>query len=123
MTKRATIRINLFKRKSGVHSVMPPRQIIFGKEFKTTLCKMGELVLAYEVQANNKTSKPRAFFPLYIEPNDGGTSHSVFKTSTKMVIITSRYKTVSMPNNVIKVVNQMKKDEGMPDRIVFLQHT
>ena len=49
MTRRATILINSFRRKSGVHAVMSPRQIIFGKKFKTPLCKMGELVLAYDV--------------------------------------------------------------------------
>ena len=54
MKKRATILINSFKRKSGVHAVMSPRQILFGKKFKTPLCKMGELVLAYDVKLNKK---------------------------------------------------------------------
>ena len=35
ITKRATVLINSFRRRSGVHSVMSPRQIIFGKKFKT----------------------------------------------------------------------------------------
>ena len=82
MTKRATVIINSFRRKSGVHSVMSPRQIIFGKKFKTPLYKMGELVLAYVLQSNNNKSQPRAFYALYIGPNDGGTGHSVFKLST-----------------------------------------
>ena len=73
MTKCATVFINSFRRKSGVHSVMSPRKIILGKKFKILLCKMGELVLAYDIQSNNKTSKPRAFYALYIRPNDGGT--------------------------------------------------
>ena len=38
MTKRATILINSFRRKSGVHSVISPRQIRFRKKFKTPLC-------------------------------------------------------------------------------------
>ena len=80
--------INSFRRKSGVYSIMSPRQIIFGKKFKTPLCKMGELVLAYDVLSNNKTSKPRTFYTLYIGPNDGGTGHSVFKLSSKKMIIT-----------------------------------
>ena len=82
MTKRATVRINSFRRISGVHSVMSLRQIIFGKKSKKPLCKMGELVLEYDVLSNNKTSKPRAFYALYIGLNDGGTGHSVFKLST-----------------------------------------
>jgi len=102
-----------------VHSVTSPKQIIFRKKFKTSLCKMGELVLAYDVQFNNKTSKPRALYALYIGPNDGSTGHSVFKLSTKNMITTPRCKPVPMPDNVIEVVNQMRKDEGMPDGTVF----
>ena len=48
MTKRATILINSFRRKSGVHAAMSPKQIIFRKKFKTPLCKMGDLVLSYD---------------------------------------------------------------------------
>ena len=80
---------------------------------------MGELVLAYDAPSNNKTSKPRAFYALYIEPNDGGTGHLVFKLSTKSMIITPICKSVPMPDNVIKVVNQMREDDGSPDRIIF----
>ena len=109
MTKRATILINSFRRKSGVHSVIPPRQIIFGKKFKTPLCKMGELVLAYDVKSNNKTSKLRALYALYIRPNDGSTGHSVFKLSTKSMIVTPRCKPIPMLDDVIEVVNKMGK--------------
>ena len=52
-------------------------------------------------------------------PNDGGTGHSVFKLSTKQVIITPRCKPVPMPDNVINVVNKMGEEEGMPNGIHF----
>ena len=119
MTKRATVLINSFRRKSRVHSIMSPRQTIFGKKSKTQLCKMGELVLAYEVLSNNKTSEPRAFYALYIGPNDGGIGYSVFKLSTKKIIITPRFKPMSILDDVIKVVNQMGEDDGSPDGIIF----
>ena len=45
MTRRVTILINSFRRNSGVHAVMSPRQLLFRKKFKTPLCKMGEIVL------------------------------------------------------------------------------
>ena len=61
MVKRVTVLINLFRRKSGIHLVMSPRQILFGKKFKTPLCKIGELVMAYNVTASNSTTHPRAF--------------------------------------------------------------
>ena len=83
MLKRVTVLINSFRRKSGVHVVMLPRKILFGKKFKTPLCKIGELVMAYNVTSSNKTTDPRAFFALYIGPNDSGTSHTVFKFATK----------------------------------------
>ena len=68
-------------------------------------------MLAYDVQANNKTPQPRAFYALYIRPNDEGTSYLVFKLSTKQTIITS--------DVVINVVSKMWKEEGMPNGIHF----
>ena len=99
--------------------MLSPRQILYGKKFRTLLCKMGELVMAYTVRANSKTSRPRAFYALYIGPNDGGTGHSVFKFSTKKMIITTKCKPVPIPDDVIDVMNKMGKDEEMPDRIRF----
>ena len=75
LMKRVVVLINSFRRKSGVHPVMSPRQIMFGKKFKTPLCKIGELVMAYNVTAANKTITPRALYALYIGHNDGGTGH------------------------------------------------
>ena len=41
MVKRVVVLINSFRRESGVHPVMSSRQILFGKKFKTPLCKIG----------------------------------------------------------------------------------
>ena len=119
MTKRASVLINLFRRKPVIHSLMSPRQIIFENKFKTPLCKMGELVLAYDVLSNNRTSKPRVFYALYIGQNYGGKGHSVFKLSMKKMIITPRCKPIPMADNIIKVINQMGEDDRSPDGIVF----
>ena len=54
MTRRVTVLINSFRRKSGVHTVMSLRQILFGKKFEIPLCKIGELVLVYDVKSDNK---------------------------------------------------------------------
>ena len=83
VVKRFTILINSFNRKLGVHSATSPRQILFGKKLKTQLCKIGELVMANAVKANNKTALPRVFYALYIGPYDSGTSHIICKLSTK----------------------------------------
>ena len=98
---------------------MSPTQITFVNKFKNPLYKLGELVFAYDVQANNKTPKPRAFYALYVGSNDRGINHSVFKLSTKKMIIAPRCKPILMSDNIIKVVNQTRKDEGMPNGIVF----
>ena len=66
MLKRVVVLINSLRRKSGVHPVISPRQILFGKKFKTLLCKISKLVVAYDITANNKTMIPRAFYALYI---------------------------------------------------------
>ena len=80
---------------------MSPRQLLFGKKFITPLCKMGELMLAYDIKSNNKSSKPRAFHALYIGLNNTGTGHSVFKLATKNRIVPPRCKPILMPDDVI----------------------
>ena len=119
MLKRVTVLINSFRRKSGVHPVMSPRQILFGKKFKTPLCKIGELVMAYDVTSSNRTTDPRAFFALYIGPNDSGTGHIVFKFATKRLVTIPKCKLKPMVEDVVKVANEMGKQEGMPDGIQF----
>ena len=64
MVKRVTILINSFRGNSGVHPVMSPRQLMFGKKSKPPLNKIGELVMAYDVTSKNMTAYPRAFFAL-----------------------------------------------------------
>ena len=98
---------------------MSPRQILFGKKFKTPLCKIGEVVMAYDVTANNKTTIPRAFYALYIRPNNSGTGHQVFKLSSKQLVTSPKYKPVLMPDDVIQVVNDMGIQGGMPSGINF----
>ena len=119
LMKRAVVLINSFRRKSGVHPVMSPRQILYGKKFKTPLCKIGELVMAYDVTANIKTTTPRAFYALYIRPNHGETGHQVFKLSTKRMITTPKCRPIPMPDDIIKVVNDLGEQDDMPTGIEF----
>ena len=95
---------------------------IFGIKFKTPLCKIGELVKTYDVTSSNKTTNKRAYVALYIGPNDSGTGHIVFKLGTKQLVTTPKCKPKPMAKDVVKVVNEMGKQEGMPDGIQF-QHT
>ena len=90
IVKQVTVLINSFRSKSGVHPVMSPRQLLLSRKFKTPLYKIGELVVAYNVTASNKIVHPRAFFSLYIGPNDSGSGHIVFKLSTKQLVTTPK---------------------------------
>ena len=98
---------------------MSPRQILFGRKFKTPLCKIGELVMTYDVTAKNKTRISRALYAFYIGPNDNGTGHQVFELLLKHIVTTPKCKHVPMPDNLTQVVNDMGKQEGMPNRIQF----
>ena len=98
---------------------MSPRQILFGKKFKTPLCKIGELVMVYNVTASNKTTHPRALYTLYIGLNDSGTGHVAFKPSTKQLVTTLQCKPVPTPEDIVQAVNEMGRQEGIPDRIRF----
>ena len=119
MLKRITVLINLFRSKSGVYPVMSRRQILFGKKFKTLLCKIGELVMAYDVTSSHKIPDARAFFALYIGRNDSGTCHIVFKLGIKQLVTTPKCKPKPMAEDVVIVVNKMGKQERIPDRIQF----
>ena len=66
-----------------------------------------------------KTTDLRVFFALYIEPNDSGTGHTVFKLSTKQLVTTPKCKPKPMAEDVVKVVTEMSKQEEIPDKIQF----
>ena len=75
--------------------------------------------MAYNMTSSNKTTDPRAFFVLYIGPNNIGTGRIVFKLRTKRLVTTPKCKPKPMAEDVVKVVNEMGKQEGMPDGIQF----
>ena len=56
MVKSITVFINSSRRKSGVHPVMSPKKLMFRKESKTPICKIGKSVMAYDVISNNMTA-------------------------------------------------------------------
>lgn len=120
IVKRVVVLINSFARKSGVHSVMSPRQIMFGRKFMPPLCKIGELVLSYDTYGSNNTGQKRAFYGLYIGPNENGTGHHVFKLQTKRMVTTPKCKLKPMSQDVIDIVNKLGEEEGVPDGIQFL---
>ena len=49
---------------------------------------------------------PRTFYALYIGPNDNGIGHSIFKLSTKQILITMKNQPVPVPEDLIKIINE-----------------
>ena len=60
----------------------------------------------YNNNASSKTLYSRKLYTLFIGPNDSCTSHSIFKLSTKKILITPKYKSVPMPEDLIVTINE-----------------
>ena len=75
--------------------------------------------MAYNVTASNNTTNPRAFFALYIGPNDSPSGHIVLKLLTKRLVTTTKCKPKPIAADIIAVVNKMEERERMPDGIQF----
>ena len=75
-------------------------------DWKTTNNHEGELVMAYNNNTGNNTLYPRTFYALYIGLNNNGIVHLIFKLSTKQILNTMKYQTVSVPENLIKIINE-----------------
>ena len=84
------------------------------------MCKIGELVLAYDTLASNDTRRPRAFYALYVEPNENGTGHRVIKLQTKRLVTTPKCIAEPMTQDIIDIVNKIGEREGAPDGIQFV---
>ena len=103
----------------GVHPVISPRQILIGKKFKTSLCKIGKLVMMNDMTANNTTSHPRVFFSSSIGPRDSCISHIVVNLSTMKLVTTPNCKPKPMAKDIITIIDEVVRKERMPDRIKF----
>ena len=75
--------------------------------------------MAYELTSNNMTAHPRAFFALYIGPNDSGTGHTVFKLTMKRLVTTPLCNPKPMAEDIVTTVNDIGKEEGISDGIHF----
>ena len=92
---------------------------MYGRGFKTPLCKFGELVMAYEPKSSNETSVPRAFYALYLYPNENGSGHVVFSLKLKTRRSTQKCVLQPMTQDIIDLVNNMGTEEKVKDGIQF----
>ena len=80
---------------------------MYSKGFKPPLCKFGELVMAYELKSSNDTAVPRAFYALYLYPNENDSGHVVFNLKTKTTKSTQKCVPQAMTQDIINLVNKM----------------
>ena len=66
----------------------------------------GELVIAYNTNNGNDTVRPNTSYVLYIGPKNNGISYLIFKLSTKQILITMKYQTVPVSEDLIEVINK-----------------
>ena len=59
-------------------------------DWKSTNSHKGELVFAYNTKVGENTLHPRVFYTLYIEPNDNGNGHLIYKLSIDQILVTMK---------------------------------
>ena len=62
--------------------------------------------MTYDNNAGSHTLYPRTFYVLYIRPNNNGTSHFIFKLSTKQILATTKYQPISVPKDLIEAITE-----------------
>ena len=75
-------------------------------DWKSTNSHRGELVITYNTKAGNNTICPRVFYTLYIEPNDDDNGHFIYKLSMDQILVTMKYQSVPVPEDLIKTMNK-----------------
>ena len=118
IVKSVTILINSIPRCGGVHDAMSARELVTGKTLKVPRCKIGEFVYGH-LPTNNDTGKSRTVDALYLQPNDNGSGHWVFKLKTKEAILVVRVTPSPMSESIIDLVNSMGTEEGEVKGVEF----
>ena len=75
-------------------------------DWKSTHSHKGELVIAYNTKTGNNILPARVFYALYMESNDNGNDHLIYKLSTDQILVTMKYQSVPVPKNLIKMMNK-----------------
>ena len=66
----------------------------------------GELVIAYDNKAGNKTLCPRAFYALYVRLNENNNGNVIYRLSTDQIVITKDYQTVIVPEDLNDAISK-----------------
>ena len=69
-------------------------------DWSSTDSHKGELIIVYDNKVRYKTLQPRAFYVLYIKPNEKGSRHLIYRLSTDQIVVTKEYQTVPLPEDI-----------------------
>ena len=71
-----------------------------------------ELVIACNNKAGNNKLHPKVFYALYVKINDDNNSHLIYKISTGQILVTMKYQSVPVPENLIKLTNKTDSSDN-----------
>ena len=69
-------------------------------DWNSTNSHKGELLIAYDNKVRYRTPHPRAFYALYVRPNEEGRGHLIYRLSTDKIVVTKEYQTVPLPEDI-----------------------
>ena len=72
----------------------------------------GELVIAYNANTINSTLCPRLLYALYTGPNNGGNSHLIYKLYTDQILVTMKYQSVPVPEDLSEAMNKTDSSDN-----------
>ena len=68
--------------------------------------------MTYNTNAGNNSLCPRIICVLYIRPNNDGNGHLIYKLSTDQILVTMKYQSVPLPEDLIKAMNKTDSSDN-----------
>ena len=75
-------------------------------DWKNTKSHEGELVIAYNINAENNKLRSRILYILSIGPNNDCNRHLIYKLSTDQILVAMKYQSVLIPRNLMDTMNK-----------------
>jgi hypothetical protein len=118
LVSRVTMLMNSIPKKSGIHRIISPRELITGKKLRIPEHHIGQYVQGH-TGGNNDTGKERSVDALYTGRADNGSGHVVFKLSTKQQVSVNRVTAITPTADHIKLVEDIAESENHPEGLEF----
>jgi hypothetical protein len=110
--------MNSLPKKSGIHRIISPKELITGKKLRVPGHHTGQYVQGH-TGGTSDTGKESSVNALYIGRADNGSGHVVFKLSTKQHVSVNRETVITPIADHIKFVNDMAEADNQPEGLEF----